>query len=398
MIAVLSRAFGIRRLDLIEDMVQAAMLQAMNSWKQKGVPENPAGWIHRVARNRILDHLRREKTHQRALAFAGQSLDESESLVEQWLEHDQIPDSLLRMMFVCCHPSLNRRSQIALTLKILCGFSVDEIARGLLLKTETVRKAIQRAKQQLAKQKLKVEVPDESELQDRLQTVHEVLYLMYNEGYSTSQGLDPIRVDLCEEAARLCHLLCEHSVSNSTTYAILALMLFHAARLPARMDEDGAVVLLDDQDRSKWDQGLIQIARQWLARSGRGELSQYHLQAAIAMQHCQAKSVESTNWPVIVQLYEKLGRMNNSPIYVLNMAIARAQSGDIKTAFKDLANISEHPDMADYYLLDCARARFHEMQGENNSAIDCYLVALHRENLAPHERALLKKKIALLAK
>ena len=213
MIAVLSRAFGIRRLDLIEDMVQAAMLQAMNSWKQKGVPENPAGWIHRVARNRILDHLRREKTHQRALAFAGQSLDESESLVEQWLEHDQIPDSLLRMMFVCCHPSLNRRSQIALTLKILCGFSVDEIARGLLLKTETVRKAIQRAKQQLAKQKLKVEVPDESELQDRLQTVHEVLYLMYNEGYSTSQGLDPIRVDLCEEAARLCHLLCEHSVS-----------------------------------------------------------------------------------------------------------------------------------------------------------------------------------------
>ncbi len=398
MIAVLSRAFGIRRLDLIEDMVQAAMLQAMNSWKQKGVPENPAGWIHRVARNRILDHLRREKTHQRALAFAGQSLDESESLVEQWLEHDQIPDSLLRMMFVCCHPSLNRRSQIALTLKILCGFSVDEIARGLLLKTETVRKAIQRAKQQLAKQKLKVEVPDESELQDRLQTVHEVLYLMYNEGYSTSQGLDPIRVDLCEEAARLCHLLCEHSVSNSTTYAILALMLFHAARLPARMDEDGAVVLLDDQDRSKWDQGLIQIARQWLARSGRGELSQYHLQAAIAMQHCQAKSVESTNWPVIVQLYEKLGRMNNSPIYVLNMAIARAQSGDIKTAFKDLANISEHPDMADYYLLDCARARFHEMQGDNNSAIDCYLVALHRENLAPHERALLKKKIALLAK
>ena len=352
MIAVLSRAFGIRRLDLIEDMVQAAMLQAMNSWKQKGVPENPAGWIHRVARNRILDHLRREKTHQRALAFAGQSLDESESLVEQWLEHDQIPDSLLRMMFVCCHPSLNRRSQIALTLKILCGFSVDEIARGLLLKTETVRKAIQRAKQQLAKQKLKVEVPDESELQDRLQTVHEVLYLMYNEGYSTSQGLDPIRVDLCEEAARLCHLLCEHSVSNSTTHAILALMLFHAARLPARMDEDGAVVLLDDQDRSKWDQGLIQIARQWLARSGRGELSQYHLQAAIAMQHCQAKSVESTNWPVIVQLYEKLGRMNNSPIYVLNMAIARAQSGDIKTAFKDLANISEHPDMADYYLLD----------------------------------------------
>lgn len=398
MIAVLSRAFGIRRLDLIEDMVQAAMLQAMNSWKQKGVPENPAGWIHRVARNRILDHLRREKTHQRALAFAGQSLDESESLVEQWLEHDQIPDSLLRMMFVCCHPSLNRRSQIALTLKILCGFSVDEIARGLLLKTETVRKAIQRAKQQLAKQKLKVEVPDESELQDRLQTVHEVLYLMYNEGYSTSQGLDPIRVDLCEEAARLCHLLCEHSVSNSTTYAILALMLFHAARLPARMDEDGAVVLLDDQDRSKWDQGLIQIARQWLARSGRGELSQYHLQAAIAMQHCRAKSVESTNWPVIVQLYEKLGRMNNSPIYVLNMAIARAQSGDIKTAFKDLANISEHPDMADYYLLDCARARFHEMQGDNNSAIDCYLVALHRENLAPHERALLKKKIALLAK
>ena len=167
-----------RHIDLIEDTVQMAMLEAMHAWKQKGPPSNPAAWIHRVARNRVLDALRRDQIHQRAISHAGQTTEATESLVDQWLEDDQLPDSLLRMIFVCCHPALDRTSQIALTLKILCGFGIGEIARGLLLKPDTAKKKIQRAKQKLAAERVEVELPSASELTERLSVVHDTLYLM----------------------------------------------------------------------------------------------------------------------------------------------------------------------------------------------------------------------------
>ncbi|MGI9472540.1 MAG: RNA polymerase sigma factor [Rubripirellula sp.] len=396
LIAVLTRAFGIRRMDLVEDMVQSAMLEAVHAWKQRGVPENPAGWIHQVAKNRILDALRREKTHEKAVAFSGQSLRDQVSIVDEWLEEPRLQDSLLRMMFVCCHPSLERKTQIALTLKTLCGFGVSEIARGLLLPKETVKKRIQRAKQTLATANVAMDLPGEQDLAERLDVVHDVLYLMFNEGYSTSHGTTPIRDDICEESARLCHLLCQGPCASPSTKALLALLLFHGARLEARTDDEGAVVLLEDQNRERWDHQLIAVAKGWLAQSREELPTTFHFEAAIAMQHCVATSVATTDWGTIARLYERLLLIRDSPIYRLNQAIAIGQAGQTRDAMSRLEDLRSHQDMGHYLLLDCAVARLHELDRDTDRAVDAYLVALSKAT-ATHERQLLESKLRRLA-
>ena len=397
LIAVLTRAFGVQRFDLVEDTVQSAMLEAMHTWKQKGPPDNPAAWIHRVAKNRILDRLRRDAVHERALAFAGQSQEASEALVDQWLQESELPDSLLKMIFVCCHPTLDRSSQIALTLKVLCGFGIGEISRALLMQPETIKKRIQRAKAKLAKSQVTIESPSPDQRKKRLNAVHDVLYLIFNEGYSTSHGHEAIRDDLCEEAARLCHLLClNEELSTPTTRALLALMLFHGARLDARIDSQGTPILLEDQDRNRWDHSLIKVAECWLTRSNGDEVSRFHFEAAIAQQHCQASSVEETDWQMIVGIYDRLISLFDSPIYILNRAIALGQLGETDRAMSDLDEISTRPGMSNYFLIECAKARLFELADCRSEAIDCYLKAMSG-NTAAHEKSLLKKKIQALS-
>jgi len=401
LVAVLTRAFGIRRIDLIEDMVQAAMLEAMNTWKHHGIPEKPAAWIHRVAKNRILDALRREKTHEKALAWsglalAGQAIDDQGSKIDQWLEEEELPDSLLRMMFVCCHPRLERKTQIALTLKTLCGFGFSEIARGLLLGQETVKKRILRAKKTLAEMDVRLELPASADLAGRLDVVHDVLYLMFNEGYSTSHGNEPIRDDICEEAARLCHLLCKSPCCSPATKALLALQLFHGSRLEARTDEVGAVILLEDQDRTKWDRCLIGAAQSWLAQSKADRPTIFHLEAAIAMQHCTSRSVETTDWGTIVELYSRLLQLRDSPVYKLNQAIAIGQAGELDKAMSQLDSLRSRKEMKNYLLLDCATARIHELEGNPERAVECYLSAMSKA-VAPHEKKLLEGKLRRFA-
>ncbi|ELP32179.1 RNA polymerase sigma factor [Rhodopirellula baltica] len=395
LIAVLTRAFGIRRIDLIEDMVQVAMLEAMNAWKQGGVPDNPTAWIHRATKNRILDALRREKTLAQAISLAGPSLDVQEDTVDHWLSEEQLPDSLLRMMFVCCHPTLNRETQIALTLKTLCGFGHAEIAGGLLLPLETIKKRIARAKRSLCESNVAVELPSPDEIAQRRGVVHDVLYLMFNEGHNTSHGSQPIRDDICEEAARLCHLLSESEHGSRATKALLALMLFQAARLESRTDEQGNVILLEDQDRSKWDRRLITIAQHELAGSKIDSPTTYHWEAAIAMQHCIAPSVEATDWSTIVRFYNRLVEIHRSPIYELNRAIARAQAGQINEALKELQTLQQSGAMQTYLLLDCAIARVHELGNHTSQAIDAYLIALSKAK-ADHEKQLVETKLRKL--
>ena len=400
LVSTLTRIFGVARLDLVEDMVNSAMLHAMESWKQGGVPENPAGWIHRVAKNRILDSLRREKTHEKALAFAeafSQSNSEQHSqLLDQLFDEDTLHDSLLRMMFVCCHPCLDRKSQIALTLKILCGFSIREIARGLLLTEDATKKRIQRGKAKLAEEQISVELPAAEELDPRRSAVHDVLYLLFNEGYSTTQGHEPIRDDVCEEAARLCHLLCEHqTLSDSETRALLSLMLFHAARLDARTDSLGNAVLLEDQDRSQWDRGLIDVAQKWLIRSASPEASRFHFEALIAQLHCTAASIEETDWKKIVALYDRLLDRYSSPVYRLNRAIAICQTGDSHRALEELALLREEPQLQEYYLLDCAAGYLHEKAGDLQAATDSWLAALSSD-IPPHQKILIKRRLEQL--
>lgn len=396
LVAVLTRAFGIARIDLIEDTVQAAMLEAMHAWKHRGVPENPSGWIHRVARNRILDALRREKVHARAMTLSGQTEEASAELLDRWFEEEELPDSLLRMMFVCCHPSLDQKSQIALSLRVLCGFHVREIASGLLMRPEAVKKRIQRAKAELADARIVMELPTSAEIRSRLAHVHDVLYLLFNEGYSTSHGVVPIRDDICEEAARLCHLLCQCEPTNTpATRALLALMLFHGARLDARLDEAGNVVLLEDQDRSNWDRNLIQIAAGWLAKSIADRPSRYHYEAMIAHLHCTAPSVAATDWSQIVLLYETLLRLHPSPVYRLNHAIAIAQVGDLDAALEELRSLRGDHLMRDYFLVDCAMARVYELASDWEAAIDAYLVAYKNVSTDHHRYTINKRLVAV---
>ncbi|MGI9516075.1 MAG: RNA polymerase sigma factor [Pirellulaceae bacterium] len=402
LVSVLTRVFGFARIDLVEDMVGAAMLEAMNSWKQRGVPDNPAGWIHRVARNRILDSLRRERTHDKALAFTGlmgrQNEDAAapEALFDQWLNERALPDSLLRMMFVCCHPTLDRKSQISLTLKILCGFSVGEIARGLLITPDAAKKRIQRAEQRLADADISIEFREPDQLQLRLSVVHDVLYLMFNEGYSTSHGIEPIRDDVCEEATRLCHMLCEHeTLSTPESRALLALMLFHSSRLAARTDTLGNIVLLGDQDRSLWDRKLISVAERWLIRSIETTPSRFHFEAVIAQMHCSASSVEQTDWTNIVRFYDRLMESYPSPVYRLNRAIAIGESGDHELALSELAAIRQHSAMRDYYLLDCAAGHIRSSCGDIAGATDAWLAALSKP-LADHQKQLIERRLKAL--
>jgi RNA polymerase sigma-70 factor (ECF subfamily) len=397
LVSVLSRAFGLARIDLVEDMVSAAIIEAMNAWKQKGPPDNPAAWIHRVARNRILDAMRREKTHEKALSFAksyGQDLyDSQDQIIDRWLDENELPDSLLRMIFVCCHPILDRKSQIALTLKILCGFSVSEIARGLLSSSDAIKKRIQRGKAELARNSISMDFPATDQLHSRLSVVNDVLYLMFNEGYSTTGGLEPIRDDICEEAARLCHLLCNHSqLTNHESCALLSLMLFHASRLDARTDSLGNIVLLGEQDRCRWDRKLIAEADKWLIKSVNRKPSRFHFEAVIAQFHCSAPSLEKTNWTGIARFYERLIELYPSPIYRLNHAIAIAQIGHTEIALQQLTTIRDCPEMKDYFLIDCACAYIQERAGDFTAATDSYLAALSG-NAAEHQKQLIKSKL-----
>ena len=395
LVSVLTRAFGMRRMELVEDMVQAAMLDALDVWKHRGLPDNPAAWIHRVAKNRVLDALRREKTFAKAAAHADSARDVSESFPEEWLQNERIPDSLLRMMFVCCHPVLDRRTQIALTLKTLCGFSVSEVACGLLLPEPTVRKRIQRAKKTLADVGAQPELPGDDELARRLDAVHEVLYLLFNEGYSTADSIEPIRDDICEEAARLCHLLCESECSTPASHALLSLMLFHSSRLEARIDADGTAVLLEDQDRSLWDRRLITAAQCRLMMSKTDQPTRYHLEAGIAAQHCTAASVATTDWAMISALYDRLLQIADSPIYRLNRAIADGQTGRTSDSLSQLLALKDLPELKDYVLLDCAVARIYEQQGRPDEAVQCYREAL-TQKVAPHQKRLLERRLRKL--
>ena len=397
LVSTLTRAFGFSQFDLVEDMVSAAMVQAMNSWKISGVPQNPSGWIHTVARNRILDHFRREKVHSKALMLSRMNHEEisesAELLIDKWLDENSLPDNILRMMFVCCHPSLDQKSQIALTLKILCGFNETEISRGLLSSKDAIKKRLQRAKSELAKNRIEVEFPDADELPNRLFVVHEVLYLMFNEGYSTSHGIEPIRDDVCEEAARLCHLLCNHNdLSTPESKALLSLMLFHASRLDSRTDENGNIVLLQDQDRSRWDHALIKVADDWLIRSASSEPSRYHLEAAISRIHCVSKSNDDTDWNLIVRFYNRLIDQFPSAIYRLNRAIAIAQMGDHQLAMSELGQLRGMKEMKDYYLLDCACGYVCQKAEDYSSATEYYLAALSG-SIADHQRNLVEKKL-----
>jgi RNA polymerase sigma factor (sigma-70 family) len=394
LVSVLTGVFGWRNFDLVEDMVQSTLLDALQAWRGQ-VPDNPSAWLHRVAKNKILDTLRRNEVGRRVVEelAAGQKA-EAGRLDELFLD-SEIEDSQLKMMFACCHPRLDRENQVALTLKALCGFGNSEIARALLVGEETVKKRLQRATRDLLEHEIKLEPPPAEELVSRLDSVHQVLYLLFNEGYSSSEGDTAIREDLCEEAARLCHLLCSQSrFAVPATQALMALMLFHAARLDARLDEGGFILLIEDQDRGKWDERLIQRAREFLDYSARGTaVSTFHLEAGIALHHCSAESLADTDWPAILQLYDALIAIHRSPVYLLNRAIVVAQIEGPAAGIEALEEAGLDPGLRRYHLFDATMGEFHRRAG-NLALARQYLDAARLKTKSPFDREVIDRRLA----
>jgi RNA polymerase sigma-70 factor (ECF subfamily) len=395
LVSVLTRLFGWRHFDLVEDMVQATLMDALEAWRLRGVPDNPSGWVHRVARNKILDVLRREQAGQRVLGEWAAARPTHEEGLDALFFDTEIEDSQLRMMFACCHPHLARENQLALTLKALCGFGNAEIARALLVGEETVKKRLQRATRDLIDHQIALDAPAASELAPRLDSVHQVLYLLFNEGYSSSDGEVAIRADLCEEAARLCYLLCSDPLFRTpATHALMALMLFHAARLEARLDQRGSILLMEEQDRSRWDQGLIRRAQEFLDQSAEGTvISAFHLEAGIAHLHCTATSYAATDWPAILRLYDALLTIHRSPVYLLNRAIVVAQIDGPHAGIRALAEAGQDLALRHYHLFDATLGEFYRRAGDFPRARQS-LETARQKTTSPFDRELIDRRLA----
>ena len=365
LVSVLTRIFGIERLDFAEDIVQETLARALQTWPYYGVPKNPAAWLTQAAKNLALDQIRREKLfrdkEQQIIASFEQWSSDVETESPQF--ENEIKDGRLRLMFACCHPSIPLEAQTALALKTLCGFSPAEIAKAFLTSEAAIAKRLTRAKQRIRELKIAFEIPAGEHLGERLEAVLQTVYLLFNEGYKASSGDHLIRAELCSEAIRLGVLLAEHpATSLPRTHALLALMLLNGARSPARTDADGNILRLKEQDRSRWDAEMIARGIRHLGRSAGGsDLSDYHLQAGIAAVHCTAADYQSTDWPRILSLYDQLIKIDNSPVVALNRAVAIGQVHGPRAGIEVIAAISNRSALESYYLLYSVLAEF-EMQ------------------------------------
>lgn len=327
MAAVLTRMVGLQYLHVAEDIVQDTLLQALNVWKVKGIPENPPAWLYTVAKRKAIDVVRQRNTHahiEKELAQAFKSEWTLSPAINQLFFDHEIEDSQLRMMFACCHPSIPYESQIALILKTLCGLSISEIAHSFLTTDDTITKRLYRAREKIREEGIELEIISPKTLSDRQDTVHHTLYLLFSEGYNSTHPDKLIRHDLCQEAMRLCLLLTKNKLTHtSNVNALLALMCYQASRADSRLDDRNNIILLQHQDRTRWNNALIHQGNLYLDQATSGEeLSEYHLEATIAASHARAKSFEQTDWNKILLLYDLLAQIKSDPIIELNKAIA----------------------------------------------------------------------------
>ncbi len=358
MVSYLTRLFGLGRLDLAEDVVQDTLCQALQAWSMHGLPGNPSAWLMRVARNRAIDLIRRDNQFRYLIPELTYLLKlREENTGGEPASEKEIQDDQLRMMFSCCHPGLSTEVQVTLILKTLCGFSVAEIASALLAGEESIEKRLGRARKLFRESGTFVEVTDASDIPGRLETVYQAVYLLFNEGYHGSQSERTIREDLCYEALRLALLLSEHPQgARPKTFALLALFCFNAARLPGRVDAEGFLIQLENQDRSKWDRALIGKGFHFLEKSAtENELSELHLEAAIASLHSGAETYEKTDWGRIQELYDLLFRLKPTPIVALNRAIAVGQAQGPEKGLVELEKIPDLPKLKDYPFYPAAQ-------------------------------------------
>jgi len=374
-VATLIRLVG--DFDLAEEAAQEAFAAAVNQWRASGVPEFPRAWIIQTARHKAIDRLRRRTRFEEKLeSYATSGF--SRTIQELDYDTSEIPDDRLRLIFTCCHPALALDAQVALTLRTLGGLETDEIARAFLVPTATMAQRLVRAKRKIRDARIPYTVPDRNDLYARLAAVLTVVYLVFNEGYAATRGKPLVRTDLCAEAIRLGRLVRMLMAPQppAETTALVALMLLQDSRRDARLDEAGDLVVLEDQDRRRWDQRQIAEALPLVEEALRGGPGPYALQAAIAAVHCRAARAEDTDWPQIVGLYDLLERLQPSPIVSLNRAVAVAMVEGPMPALALIDALAATGDLDGYHLLHAARADLLRRAGSSVEAAKSYARAL----------------------
>jgi RNA polymerase sigma-70 factor (ECF subfamily) len=396
MLAALTRIFGVHNLALAEDVAQEAFCRAIEVWRFRGVPENPAAWLMATAKNCALDALRRERTA-RTFAPDLSRLLQSEwtpaAIVEELFMPNEIKDEQLRMMFSCCHAQLPEESQVTLILHILCGFSVDEIASAFVGTHAATEKRITRAKKVLAGSMKLFDVTKPAEFGARLPIVHQALYLLFNEGYHGASPEAAVRSELCREAMRLAAVFLDHPLgATPATYALAALMCLNAARLPARLDVSGHLHTLVDQDRSLWDRQLIGEGLRLMELSATGsELTEFHVESAIAAVHATTPRTEDTDWAKIVALYDTLMTIRPSPIVELNRAIAIAERHGPECGLEAIRAIRDYDRLSAYPFYSAALGELELRCGKQETAYQHFRAALALAR-NPMERSFLEQR------
>jgi len=391
MVATLTRSLGSRHLDLAEDAVQDALMTAVQQWPFRGIPDHPEAWLFQVARHRALDRLR----HRRMAAGKAPAIARESSAVESpdahpLLRHELPPieDDQLGLLFLTCHPSLTAEARVALALKLVGGFSVGEIARAFLSQDSAIAQRLVRAKRQLRDEKASFGMPPPAELPARVDSVLDALYLMFTEGYAATAGDQLIRDDVAEAAIGLTRMTATHPATASPrAWALLSLMLLHAARFPARLDAAGTIFLLRDQDRRKWDGALIAEGMRALDRASAGNaVTAFHLEAGIAACHAAAPSWESTAWPQIVELYDELLVLTRSPVVALNRAVAISRVEGALTGLAALDAIENAAALEGYAPLPTIQAELWREAGDPARAAEYYRAALSLARSTPEQR------------
>lgn len=393
LVSVITRYLGTENVQTAEDIVQETLSRAVDHWQQHGIPPNPQAWLYTTAKNHTLNILKRKTVH-RNFEVASRALSGMSGQLEDFEPAEAaITDNQLKMMFVCCHPVLSENSQIALILKILCGFSISEIAHAFFSSHETINKRLVRGRKQLRENQVAFEIPPD--LDQRTAIVLKTIYLLFNEGYFPSQKNSLVRYDLCLEAIRLVQILLRApaTTNKGDCHALLALMYLNASRFEARMEEGGLGMDMEKQDRKKWDQNLIQNGIQQLQLAMQaGKNSRFLILATISAHHCIAPSFEATDWQEILALYDQLMALEDSPLVHLNRSVALAKAQGNQKAIAELLQLESRTDIGNHYL-------FHATLGELYGSEKARKMAIYRLEkaltLAKNERdiALLKKKL-----
>ena len=370
LVATLTRQTGAEHIEAVEDAVQAALLSALESWTVAGMPDNPSAWLFRVARNDLWDELRQRTRHRRLLEdHAAEKVAVTEQMAEVGYPNN-VQDDLLRMLFVCCDDAIALESQIVLALKTLCGFEVREIALRLFTSEANVYKRLGRARERLREAPPRPDELTDAKCTSRLGAVHKILYLIFTEGYLSTHAETAIRRELCAEAIRLTDLLANHPVGDSPeTSALLALMHLHSARLTARQDDSGGLILLEEQDRDLWDREKIALGLSWLAKSAQGDaFTRYHAEAAIAAEHCLAPTLEETRWDRVAECYELLEQVAPSALNRLNRALVVAELHGPEHGLAMLDGFQPPTWLAGSYMWAAVLADLHGRSGNAQAA------------------------------